>query len=366
MRTVFLVVAAFVVGLGLRSLIGFEESSGHRARRTVDRAIRIDDAPVDGAFRPGMAAPDRAWKRAVERVPLPEPVTGPTRIRGYVREADGSPLPDVVVTATPQWQQPLAADDLAARAWRYVKRQNWRAASRRRAVSNVDGYFELTGLGNCLYDLRAELSGYSFRGLRWNVYPGAIANFTAKRVAVLEARVLFPDGSEAAFARLHLYREGTQLGGIWSRARRTREVEPGLWRVKARHPVRKSLASAFVSVDAKWGEPVDPVVLRLEERPGIEGSIVTASGVRPQSGHVYLLKRDSGAPPPSAIFEGAEMIGHGRAHLLEEGAGGEFGFYDLDPGDYWVAVALPGQAIGDCVAVDVGVGVSTVVLRLRE
>ena len=84
-------------------------------------------------------------------------------------------------------------------------------------MTDDDGHYELTNLGDCLYDVFAQMEGYADER-RWNVHPGAIADLVAERVVRIETRVLLPNGSDARFARLHLYSSGKHLSGPWDPA----------------------------------------------------------------------------------------------------------------------------------------------------
>ncbi len=301
---------------------------------------------------------DEAWNQMVEATPCPTPLEGTGRIRGFVRDAAGQPLAGAAVNAVPD-ELPGSANDLGSRTRQFVSRRKWQALSERRAVTDVNGFYEVDGVGDALYTLTAWARGSSI-DRRSNVHPGAVADFSLSPVVELRVRILLPDGSMAPFARLHLRQPGTYLSGPWRPGDDSRDVKPGVWVLNATHPVLETLGSARVEVDAKWGEAVEPVVLRLEERPGIRGRLLLSSGDVPRAASLYLLPcRDSSPPEPSA-FRSADLNDGCRSDL----DGATFGLFDLNPGAYWIAAAVPDGDVESCTRVDVGAGISEVQLEI--
>lgn len=186
-----------------------------------------------------------------------------------------------------------------------------------------------------------------------------MANFHLSPVVALNVSVLLPDGSPAPFAWLHLRQPGTRLGRLWSPAIATREVDPGTWQLKATHPVLQTLASPYVDVDARWGEMPAPIVLRLAARPAIRGTLRLATGLVPRSGRLYLLPWRGPEQPPPAALAAADANGGTEAEL-DDVRDGTFGFYDLDPGAYWIAASVSGGDIEACTLVEVRGGIAEV------
>ena len=361
MRLAVMLLSAGLVGYAM-GRVGSEPPPSRAPR--IGGAETVDGRPSVFSERDvgvHVAFSDAAWRNVVEEMPCPPPLEGDGRIRGFVRDRDGQPLAGVAVTAVPQ-EFPDSAADLASGARRFVARRLWQAASRLRAVSDSRGFYEIDGVGEALYALEPALDGYSFRGWRWNVHPGARAHFHGSRVVRLRFRVLLPDGSAAPFARLHLLQPGTRLGGFWSPEEDTREVEPGTWVFKAAHPVLESLASPPVEVDVRWRETPAPIVLHLRERPGIRGLVRLASGAIPQAARIYLLPCRGSDAPQAAEFEGAGMNGGLEVRLDAED--GSFGFYDIDQGSYWVAAAVQEGDVEGTTLVRVGEGIAEISLEL--
>jgi hypothetical protein len=279
-----------------------------------------------------------------------------------VLDEEKLPVAGVTVAAVPR-DFPDAELYRASPVARYASKRKWESASPREATTGADGRYEIGGLGDGLYDLRPALRGYSFSGWRWNVYPGAVANLAASRVVELDVVILLPGGGVAPFAGLDRIRPGLHLSRIWSPKDERCEVEPGTWTLKASHPLLETLASDPVEVEATWGEVAGPIVLRLEEKPGIRGRLLLWSGDVPRSARIYVLPEKDGVPPePDALWSADEN--GGRTVDLDDGARGVFGVFDMSPGVYWIAAAVPDGEMESCTRVLVGAGISEVRLEI--
>lgn len=364
-RSLVLVLAAAVVGysVGLLHAPRCEARSGRRDHVAAEaqRAAGVHRPPGAAAEHPQVREEEIA-RSLVEAVGCPETTSGAGRITGVVLDEEKLPVAGVTVAALPQdfpGADPYSASPVA----RYASWRKWESASRREATTGVDGRYEIHGLGSVLYRLRAERHGYRFSGWRWNVYPGAVVNLAASRVVELDVVILLPGGEVAPFAWLDRTQPALRISRIWSPRGERCEVAPGTWTLKASHPLRETLASDPVEVVATWGEPLGPIVLRLEEKPGIRGTLLSWSGDVPHGARIYLLPERDGVPPEPGALWTADENG-GRKVDLGDAARGTFGFFDLSPGVYWVAAAVPDGEMEACTRVPVGAGISEVRLEI--
>ena len=331
----------------------------------MDRDSKPTASPADGpadttggeaskADRPGPIAPPEAphlegqtptggpqvatatLAAAIEALVIETP-QGHGTITGHVRTKDGAPLEGAVVrgfTMHRSWSRDRlgtvpSLPTVEASVRTFALDAKWNAAAMRETRTDKEGAYVLTDLVDAPCELGAWAVGYEIRRAgrdRESTLSGATVDFEANPVVTVPLTVLMPDGTPAVAANVDwsLPKRGGGGGGWWTTDDPVVEMEPGTWSVVAQ--VREQMRSKPVTVTA--GSTTDPVVLRLETRNAIEGT-VRFDAADEDWVYAFLEARRRGA----AAGEAARGE---RARPPDW----TFRFADLDARDYDVSVAL--------------------------
>lgn len=310
-----------------------------------------DDAAAPGgngsSARPAPQgeAPDLAAAiAAIEPGELPG---GDGEITGHVKLKNGDALPGVRVVARGVPPRPLPDEtqgDLTEAVIEQIRHNKWRRAARREAVTGADGRYTLTGIDPRLqYSLSPHKAGYRINFRHHGKYrfgDGDKVDFVAEVSIQLPVRVLMPDGTPAASARLEATASGEDGGGSMGRllddGEGTLDLKPGTWRISASSGVHGEYTSETESVTVEPGVAPEPLVLKLRSRPGIVGE-VSVPDVYERPFLAVYLQRNPPADPPGGT---ADTTGLTSDHISGFDAWG-FSFTDLEPGTY--RVILVGQ-----------------------
>ena len=285
-------------------------------------------------------APDAtaALAAAVEALELAIP-EGRGRITGRVTTKDGAPLAGAVVRGWTPWDahSPRRSDGAPPllsvvegfrAAALYAK---WTAGTQREARSGADGSYVLPDLVDAEYYLSAWAKGYELRQSgRGRASDGGVVDFVASPVLTVPISVRAPDGSSPARATVNwsLPKGGGGGGAEWTSSDPEIAIEPGTWSVTA--SVGEELRSKPVPVTV--GSTPGPVVLRLEARNAIQGTVRLDAADKDWA-HAFVTARRRDAVAN-------ERAGAGSARPPDW----SFRIEDLEPGDYDVSVALTEHA----------------------
>jgi hypothetical protein len=330
-RTALVVLLAFTAGGG----IGFVAGSFRAGEAPGSRVVPAPDAPSG----PGDAFPPAAGEETWIANPPTAP-RGTGEIRGTVRTERGEGVAGVRVTGEEQVEETSVPEGATlAEETRILARNLARVhAGRVRAESGPDGAFVLSGLADASYVLRAEREGYEFggTGLGRDLRPGRTAEIVAVPVVALPIRVLMPDGTAAASARIELSAEDRELerSAEWAPEDPLVDVPAGLWRVRAVAGEGDEFGSPFVSVALDRGVVPEPVVLPLVARPGIRGRLVPPETCPPGQWITVVVLRGGGEDGP---LEYERLASADRQAGCGEDSDYAFAFPDLKPGTYHVA-----------------------------
>jgi|GEM_PF-6513188 len=301
-----------------------------------------ESSHLKGQTPAGDRAPPRdataALAAAVEALELAVP-EGRGRITGRVRTKDGAPLAGAVVRGwTPRDVPSTRRSDGAPPLLSVVEgfraaalHAKWTAATQRETRSDADGSYALSELVDAEYYVSAWAKGYELRPSgRGRASDGGVVDFVASPVLTVPISVLAPDGNSRARAtvRWSLPKGGGGGGAEWTADDPRIAIEPGTWSVTA--AVGEEMRSKPVLVTV--GSTPDPVVLRLEVRNAIQGT-VSFDAADKDWAHLFVTARRQGASAKdSASAQSARPPDW------------SFRIEDLEPGHYDVSVALTEHA----------------------
>ncbi len=224
--------------------------------------------------------------------------------------------------------------------------------SMREVTTGADGRYELVGLEDCGWNLKAYRKGYDCRsvaGLAISVQPGMEVNFVGEPVSRIRVSVLRPDGEGVPQASLQI-RPGPGIGAgavshEWSPENPMLSLGEGTWEVRAvAEPMGTRWFYGSGKMTAFASEPeiihMPPAAsnqtlqLRLASRVGIAGTVrITDQRILPKMLYAKLAPCVEGEEPD------LEALKESRTkHTIIGGRG--FSFPDLAPGRYVVGVSL--------------------------
>ncbi len=344
-RTLAVPVACLVVGL----LIGF-------LSKPVAPVVPPFSGEVEGVTRdaPGGTTEtieDQSPSPTDSPAPAPPQSEGTGRIEGRVVTPDGDPVAGVVVTACREapsdkdgyfgFPEPNSSAgppdldrELAEELRKIERRSRFRAATRREAVTDRDGRFILDGLGMGYHRIYGFREGLSISNAtdRVGSAPGDPVELVAEPVTPITVCVLDLDGEPADRAMVDF--DGSEDRSVaWSPERNVFVVRTGYLTLTATAECER-LASTPVMIEIT-DSPTDPVVLQLEARRGLEGTVAYPRGMDSVFHRVVALELPPGANelPDRLIEEGEKGYLDG-----EPGRTATYFIPDLPPGRYLVGV----------------------------
>jgi hypothetical protein len=360
-RSLLLIAAAFAAGVGVGYLWQPAPAS--------DRAV----APPTAAAPESGKAPLREHLNAL---PAPDLPTGDGTIRGHVRDDEGAPLEGVLIVASlvmddPPRKSPKGAaapqdrqiDDLVADL---VRRERGQRESRRTARTGSDGSYELTGIADAKWLVRAYKEGYElqpFRSSAYNVGPGATVDFAGGPIVRIDVDVLMPDGTRPRRAQIRATSQRRNSSSAssesWFPDDRWIELKPHVYELMAEVQGTEYLKSQPQTVNVEPGAALS-LVFRLEARPALTVQVVAPEGIRLTDWSVSAMRFAGEKPPDPARLRSEGMSSFGRGPH-ERGAG----WQDLAAGSYLVGAAYSSNSpIVVTDVVQVGAGTTEVELRL--
>lgn len=364
-KRVLLVGAAFAAGLGV-GYVSQPAPDGGRADRPVA-------APAGGRERD---MPERSLHEQLLSLPTPETPVGDGVIRGYVRDDHGAPLEGALIVASlvlerspHKSRKGCAAPedrDLEQMVRAIVWEELGQRQSRRTARTRADGSYELTGMADTKWQLRAYKEGFDLQpqgSSAYNVEPGAIVDFAGGSLVRIDVDVLLPDGSRPTRADIRAdSRQGNTSSAAfepWLPGQPWIELKPNTYELTAEiRGAEEHMKSRPQAVKAEPGA-TPTVVLRLESRPALRIRVIPPDGIRLRDWAVWALRFLGEVPPDPARLreEGREGGAHGTP---EHGIVWD----DIEAGAYLVGAAYSSNSpIVVSEVVHVGQGRAAVDLR---
>lgn len=323
-------------------------SSSQAASDTRSREAELNDGRRDGSPSAVPAsvtasAPSEKvsmLKAAADSVAIDVPVSGTGSITGHVKTADDAPVPGVTVrgwtqrTAKPRWDRGAAeAGSVEEALATAIAEAKWNDVTRREAITDAAGCYRLEGLLDASYSVNAAAAGFEVRlapGSSSDSTAGGVVDFVASRVVDVLVTIV---GAEPLPSRVLVRWSSTNGGGgsaWWTATDPVVRVEPGAWTfvADAGDDVRGAPVDAQVAV----GRPADPIVLRLEQRTVVKGSVVFDPADE-DWGYVHVVARriDTGSSD--------------EKRSAARGKGHEFRFEDLAPGEYELSASLDSRTV---------------------
>jgi len=339
-KRLLLAVAAFGAGLGLGHVLQPAPGPGRMGRSAA--------APTEGR---GPEVPEASLRERLLALPAPETPAGDGVIRGSVRDDTGAPLEGALVVATLVLESPMHKSrkggaapedrDLEEMVRTIMWRELGQRQSRRTGRSGADGSYELTGLADAKWQLRAYKEGYDLqphRSSAYNVEPGATVDFAGGAIVRIDVDVRMPDGSRPRRAdiRADSRRGNTSSAAFepWLPEQPWIELKPNTYELTAEvRGAAEHLKSPAQTVKAEPGA-APSVVLRLESRPALRIRVIAPEGIRLTDWAVWALRFAGDVPPDPARLreEGREGFAHGTfEHGIE--------WQDIEAGAYLVGGA---------------------------
>jgi hypothetical protein len=357
--------ASAVVAAALTAALIFTFWGGPERPNTLTH-VRVSDAPE----QPAPAEPGGDWDNAARSGSssdsygdLPR-ITGNGVISGTVATADGEGVAGVFIIAqpVPVPSQPGTRSappepDLDSSIRSAIESTHRRVTGTRRATTGADGAYRLAGLGDVGYRLRPYAEHYSVRAARgqkvYGVKPGDTVDFTASQIVAVRVLVEGFDLSSGERITIHrgpdedyLARSG---GSHWSPDRPVLSLPPGkclLQAVQGRDRMRKSKP---VEVTLLFGAPETTVVLRLEERPGLKGTVILDPTLAVTRLEVKALPFTGDQPPDVKDRMVSRKAQRGRYDRRTR----EYSFPKITPGRYLVWVTFSGERMMGSAVVEI-------------
>lgn len=404
--SLLLAFAAAVVGLGAGFLSASLLQGGRTAQASVslapwaqsapprtiaeqDREVREDLRGVEREVAVGPAAasvprlPQAELERALDSIDEPTiaAVLGAGTITGEVLDESGRPLQGAVIVGTRREVARAGDPDkvgggppevLSLEEHLRDSAQLWAKTHglSRRAVSGVDGRFELSGLDETSsYSLSAFLDGHVLEaeGSANAVSAGQRVDFRAESVQLIPVRLVYENGLAPSEGVVGVQRGNDERLYTWSSAAPALRLTPGrvglrgyagvLRAESGREDVDSTHASRELSVEVADQAGV-PIELALAPRIGIRGRAIDASGSTDWRRMVRLLALGSdGEVDLEALAESGRYarLNGDRFHLL-----------DLEPGLYAVGLSDRSNSLLTHAVVTVDTGVVEVELEVPE
>ncbi len=358
-------------GLAGPSSPGARSASGPGASRL---------APVETHRAAAEAAAPSAAPRASEaeieraldavRAPDVERADGTGSITGEVIDGSGAPIPGAVVIAhsVSLFSSSDPADvgagppvEQGLEEYLRERARTWAASrgSRRRAVTDLAGQFEIEGLlEDEGYSVEAFLEDYVIEaeGPSYGVSPGQRVTFQALGVHVIPVQLSHEDGRQPAEGVIGVKRGDNETFYRWSADAPDLRLTPGRVGVRGYAGLRQaeSWRGGADSTHGSEESSVDvvdqagvPLPLVLKPRCGIRGRVIDDFGAGGGRAVVRLLPMAAGA----ALDESALAESGQRSYAR----GDRFHFLDLAPGTYAIGLANRNEALLAHRIVEVGV-----------
>lgn len=295
-------------------------------------------APVD---------PTSSVRAALAALPAPPQERGTGIITGQIKNDDGEPLAGVLVRATPHRSvlpdsRPDPTDSLEKVVLDFAAHTRRVRSATGSSTTDVDGNYQIDELlDSSVYDIRAELEGWSFkagRGGSTRRSPGDHIEFTGRQVVKVPVEVTFADGRVPLRAQVRAQPDeaaGTAVRARldWNPERKELELRPGTYKVTARESNAKEFVAEEIEVVIELGVQPEPLALVLEEQPGIRGSIRFPASVAPDTVIVRLVATESGG-----LASHEELLDGKKSTRARAYSGYQYRFVPLDPGTYTLGV----------------------------
>jgi hypothetical protein len=317
-------VLALIVGLGLGCWLGYSQRPANISESRQDHTAAVPDKPSANApLDQQPKTPDITKEKPIETVApavkftfdLPEMPTGEGVTTGRVRLGDGSPCVDLALRAVPylipvlsqQKTQQMSVEERVAYEEAVIRQQY---EGSREATTAEDGTFKFARLSELYYTALAATPGWKLRLPKGQQPPsfraGDELDLIATRLVAVPLRVLLPDGSEAAQARVVARALPANISEFtsWTPTRREVEVSPGTVRFYVTGIPDDSMVA---EVDAEIPESgsATELAIQLARSPGV---YVTLKVPEPYYGDLSvsllpaedIVREDSGADPWSS------------------------------------------------------------------
>ena len=326
-----------VSGFGLGYMTRGDGDDGHN-RHSVADSVTLDDereaAPArrdDDRATPDIAAPPIDTD-AFSNVDVDIPTGGDGRIHGICKTDTGQPLSGVRVRALPSGRpgDRKAPVPHEADLEEYLKEQaryyQWSTTLYGQAISDGAGRYEITGLADHEFRLKAELDGYEMQPKnRRALRPDAEVNITGRAVLALEVAVQLPAGGQPREARIHA-RAGNNTRSLeWTPDKSAIELRPGVYQISA--IVGDDLRSKPKTVTVNADGSSEVVHLVLKGRIGIRGTVKAPAG-ETLTGMIRYIAISADATPDATLLQ--EQGQHAGYH------NDQFSILDITPGRYLV------------------------------
>lgn len=360
MRGAILLILGLLLGVAGGYMVAIVQEPELPERRPLDRprARDGDETPKETEevtrnvtpLRSSGPAPEEV-ERFVDQFEIPSKEPGEGQISGAVTNAQGEPLPGVLVRATPRGKRPGASggrgsrDDipdstkLSEKVTRYVEQQLWIQAEQREARTDPEGKYVIAGLRDGPHVVRAWLENHTLRATpsSWNVNPGATIDFTAMPLVPVEIRVFDPFGQVIKKADLKFARRGPSRNVTtykWTAEDPIIRVNEGTFAIQAEVKGEAEMRSSEEVVTLQTSEPPDLLRLNLVRINVVKGKVKLPKGDTRDSGlmvHLVRLRDGEEARP--------ELLVNSKPHEWVHSYNGfAFRFGDVDSGRYMLGV----------------------------
>jgi len=351
-RTLPLVIAAFLTGLGAGYLLRPDRAPARSAVRTVPLA------PLEPEARTG-GGPLRSIPEGLAAAPVDPIPTGEGRITGSVTDPRGRPVSGALVVAVPHYDWSAAPEakrrrggaappsldwDLKEAVRTRVAYYRWMHEAQRRARTDAEGRYRIERLAPGKHSLTAYVEGREIMAK-----PGSNASqaadgdridFVVYPLVEIPVDVRLPGGTRPRKASIRcLQRSESGSSGrsqMWTAEERWIELRPGGYELTALVVQGdRTLRSASQAIVVKAGESPPELVFALKERSSLLVRAVLPPGFAPQPVRIYAagLYGDASRPPESLLTRGL----HSGARRIKEM---ETRWSDLLPGAYLVGASF--------------------------
>ena len=308
-----LTVALAVVALGVGIWIGYGSREKRAPTRTPESAHEARPTPVE----------------------TPPTASGGT-YEGTVALSDGTPVAGVRIFA-------MAED----------------ADTEPRTTTDANGHYRIDGLPADRYMLHAQRDGYRITlSPEWTSATIPVderVDFVATKLRVCTVEVRLPGGGRAEHANLHWTPRPPRTQYNWTPKLNSFELSPGAYEVSATSGSHRELQSKPVAVPDT--PELDVIVLQLESRTGIRGTVIVPPGAKPRGLEVRI--------GPAHQYRADRAFRFGRSPRLR-GTKNAFVQLDLKPGTYKVVALLGHNRIVAETEVTIANGIAECELKLES
>lgn len=343
-----------------------------------DRPARSDtafeQASTQASPPPRVDSEAGAFKAWLASIGGELPVAGTGRIHGRVLTADARPIPGATVTATPQYPTPADYSEdrgLEEVVARYARTSRFSRTGKAEAVTDADGRYEISNLGDYEYSISAKAQGFRLNQTarnQWRVRPDAEVNFEGSPVCELRLDVRLPNGEQPARANI-VFKSGTNSRTQhWSPGSPKVTVDPGSYQATATAGDHSEFMSDEFELQLAPGEEEPERRVDLIAKPGILCVAEVPDGYGSRFRVSIRIEANPSTDPPaeSAGTAGREMIYEMEMYRYSGSAGAnQQAFAGLEPGRYRLIASGGGKVLA-WDDVTLGNEFKTVTLQLPE